>query len=341
MKSTQKSLYELVFEAYSAKRRLVAPLVGFPGCKLIDTTLKVAQQNHGVHFECVNALTNLLHPDIAFMLMDLSVEANALGLPVRFPIDQSSSVEHHPIDSLDELNRYRHIDILKDARIQSYIKTIEMMSMGLGKDTLKCAYVVGPVTLAGLLETAERVAMDSILEPERLKVLCSFATEIIQKYANAMIIAGADIIFILEPTASILGPKEFRKFSGYYVNYIIESYKYANIETVYHTCGNTMHLIQEMVSAGVDALSLDSPQCGIDIAKVAKLVPDNVVIIGNVSPTHVLKDGSVEMVKNATTELLEKMRPYPNFILSTGCDVPPETSLENLKAFMQAGRNFK
>ena len=102
-----------------------------------------------------------------------------------------------------------------------------MMSMGLGKDTLKCAYVVGPVTLAGLLETAERVAMDSILEPDRLKVLCSFATKIIQKYAHAMINAGADIICILEPTATILGPKEFKKFSSYYVRYIIESYKYA------------------------------------------------------------------------------------------------------------------
>jgi len=341
VKSTKKSLYELVVEAYSDNRRLIAPLVGFPGCKLIDTTLKVAQQNHEVHFKCINALTKLLKPDIAFMLMDLSVEANALGLPVRFPIDQSSSVELHPIDNLDELDRYRHIDILQDARIHSYIKTIQMMSIGLEKDILKCAYVIGPVTLAGLFESAERVAMDSILEPERLNVLCSFATEIIQKYVHAMINAGADIVCILEPTATILGPKEFKKFSSFYVNYIIESYKYANIETVYHTCGNTMHLIQEMVSAGVNALSLDSSQFGVEMEKAAQLVPDDVVIIGNISPTHVLKDGSVEAVKDATTKLLEKMRPYPNFVLSTGCDVPPEAPLENINAFMQAGRNFK
>ena len=58
MKSIKKSLYELVVEAYSDNRRLIAPLVGFPGCKLIDTTLKVAQQNHGVHFKCINALTS-------------------------------------------------------------------------------------------------------------------------------------------------------------------------------------------------------------------------------------------------------------------------------------------
>jgi len=341
MKSTKKSLYDMVSEAYTDNRRLIAPLVGFPGCKLVNTTLKVAQQNHGVHFACVNALVELLQPDIAFMLMDLSVEANALGLPVRFPVDQSSSVEHHPVDNLDELDSLLSINILQDARIQSYIQTIEMMSMGLGKDISKCAYVVGPVTLAGLLETAERVAMDSILAPDRLNKLCSFSTKIIEKYSHAMINAGADIICILEPTASILGPKEFRKFSGCYISHIIESYKYSNVETVYHTCGNTMHLIEEMASTGVAALSLDSPESGIDMPKAAEMVPENVIIVGNVNPTSVLSYGSVEKVKRVTTELLEQMRPYPNFMLSTGCDLPPETPIENMKAFMQAGRDFK
>ena len=216
-----------------------------------------------------------------------------------------------------------------------------MMSLGLDRDILKCAYVVGPVTLAGLLQTAERVAMDSVLDPDRLDVLCSFSTKIIEKYAHALINAGADIICILEPTASILGPKEFRRFSGHYVSHIIESYKYANIETVYHTCGNTMHLIAEMASTGVAALSLDSPECGVDMAKAAQLIPENIMIMGNVNPTYTLNDGSVEMVKKATTELMEQMRPYPNFILSTGCDLPPETPIENMKAFMQAGRDFK
>jgi uroporphyrinogen decarboxylase len=156
-----------------------------------------------------------------------------------------------------------------------------------------------------------------------------------------LINAGADIICILEPTASILGPKEFRRFSGCYVKHIIESYKYANVETVYHTCGNTMHLIIEMASTGVAALSLDSPESGVDMAKAAQLVPENVMIMGNINPTYVLNDGSVEVVKRTTIELMEQMRPYPNFILSTGCDLPPETPIENIKAFMQAGRDFK
>ena len=340
MKQTKK-IITLAQEAYSQGKRLIAPLVGFPGCKLINNSMKITQQNHGVHFACIKALVDLLEPDVAFMIMDLSVEANALGLPVRFPIHESSSVEHHPVDDLEALEHYKDINILQDARIHSYIKTVEMMATALPKNILKCAYVIGPLTLAGLLMSAQRVAMYSILEPEKLSKICAFTTSIIRQYATAMINAGADIICILEPTAAILGPKEFRRFSGEYVHHIIESYKYSGVETVYHVCGNTMHLTMEMAAAGVAGISLDGPETGIDMVKAASMLPDDIVLIGNVSPTRVLVDGTAEDVRKATTELLEAMRPHPNFILSTGCDLPPETPIENIKAFMTTGRNFK
>jgi uroporphyrinogen decarboxylase len=154
MISRRNRITELAARASGEKRRLVAPLAGFPGCDITGFSIKVAQQNHGVHFACIKALVDLLRPDAAFMMMDLSVEANALGLPVRFPVDESSSVERHPIETLDDLERYGRVNILQDSRVQSYVKTVEMMAMGLPKDVLKCAYVTGPLTLAGLLRSA-------------------------------------------------------------------------------------------------------------------------------------------------------------------------------------------
>jgi len=341
MRPNQNRLYNITKKAYCENKRLIAPLVGFPGCNLTGFSIKVAQQNHSVHYACINALVDILKPDIACMMMDLSVEANALGLPVRFPTDESSSVEKHPVDNLEQLERYRRINILHDAKIQSYIKTIEMMRIGLPDNILVCAYVTGPLTLSGLLSSAQQTAIDSITNPGKLHGLCEFSTGIIQDYTSTLINAGADIICILEPTAMILGPEQFRRFSGYYVHHIIESYKYTNVETIYHVCGNTMHLIKEMADAGVAALSLDSPKSGIDMVKAAEMVPEDIIIIGNISPTEAITDGTAEEVKRVTKALLEKMRPFPNFILSTGCDIPQEAPIENMLAFMQAGRDFK
>jgi uroporphyrinogen decarboxylase len=337
----ENQLFKKVKEAYDNGRRLIAPLVGFPGCNLTGFSIKVAQQNHSVHYACIKALVEELEPDIAFMLMDLSVEANALGLPVRFPTDESSTVEKHPVERLEQLDKYNRIDILRDSRVQSYVSTIEMMRIGLPCDILVAAYVVGPLTLAGLLRSVQQIAMDSILDPKLLHGLCQFATETIQKYTAALINAGADIICVLEPSAMMLGPEQFREFSGNYTRHIMESYKYENVETVYHVCGNTMHIIKEMASTGVAAISLDSPENGIDMQKAADMVPYDVVVMGNVSPTSVMTDGSVELVRNTTAELLEKTRRYPNFVLATACDIPQDAPLDNMKAFMETGRNFK
>ncbi len=335
------SMLDLTRRAYTENKRLVVPLVGFPGAEILNTSIKVAQQNHGMHYNCIEALVHQLKPDAAFMMMDLSVEANALGLPVRFPTDESSTVELHPVKKVSDLDHYRRINIMQDARVQSYVKTIEMMRIGLSDDVKVGAYIIGPVTLAGLLESAEQVALDSVLEPEKLHGICRFTTSIIIEYAKALTAAGADIVCILDPTASILGPEQFREFTAGYVANIMDSYKYDQVDTIYHICGNTTHLLEPMRDMGIQALSLDSPETGLDLAHAAKTVGEDVIIIGNVNPTLVMRDGTVQDVEKAVNELMEKMRPYPNFILSTGCDLPPGTPLENMKAFMRAGRNFK
>lgn len=334
-------LSELSKQAYCENKRLVAPLVGFPGCDIIKCSIKMAQQNHAMHYNSIEALVYHLRPDAVFMMMDLSVEANAIGLPVRFPTDESSSVELHPIKEVEDLDKYRCINILADARIQSYLKTIEMMKLGLKKNVLIGAYIIGPFSFAGLLMGAQDAAMNSIIDPDKLNHVCQFCTSIIMEYTQALITSGADLICVLEPTAAILGPDQFSQFSGEFVRHIIESYKYSNVDTIYHICGNTMHLVKAMSQTGVGAISLDSPETGIDLAKVAQMVPEDIAIIGNVNPTRIMKDGTVEEVEQATTELLDQMKDYPNFVLSTGCDLPPGIPLENMITFMEAGRNYK
>ncbi len=339
--SNSTKLSELSKQAYSKNKRLMAPLVGFPGCDILNCSIKIAQQNHAIHYKAIAALVSQLKPDAAFMMMDLSVEANAIGLPVRFPINESSSVELHPVKTIEDLDKYRHINILADARIQSYLKTIEMMKLGFSRDVLVGAYVIGPFSFAGLLIGAQEAAISSIIDPDKLGYICRFCTSIIMEYTQALISAGADLICILEPTASILGPDQFSQFSGEFVTHILESCKYSNIDTIYHICGNIMHLVEAMSQTGVGGISLDSPDAGIDLSKVAQMVPEDIAIIGNINPTKIMKDGTVETVTQATIELLDEMRDYPHFILSTGCDLPPGVPLENMVAFMEAGKNYK
>ena len=45
---------------------------------------------------------------------------------------------------------------------------------------------------------------------------------------------------------------------------------------------------------------------------------------------------SPDSMKNAVKELLDKCGSYPNFILSSGCDIPASASWDNINAFFEA-----
>ncbi len=308
----------------------VIPLMGFPGIQITQSNLKQNEFNWGTQFWTLSELARHFQPDGLFTFMDLSVEANALGLPVRFPLGESPTVEYPVVETQTDLHRFYKMDVLADGRVHVFIETIKLMKRHL--NTWCGGYVVGPYTLAALMMGAKQTAIATIDNPDLLHETLTFTTYVIARYANALANAGADMIGILEPSAVMLSPKQYREFSGQYTNQIILQMKALPI---LHICGNTTHLIDEMVATGAQGLSLDSP---VELDEVAARVPDNVVLIGNINPTAIMVDESPQGVYRHTSALMQRMQPFRNFILSSGCDLPPETPLENIKAFMNAGR---
>lgn len=322
---------------FDSHERLVVPLMGFPGVELAGSNIKLAQQNYGEHFRAIRLLVERFMPDLVFPLMDLSVEANAVGRYTIFPRDDSATV---PKDHFHfgEIERLRNINISFDSRIASYVETVKMMRVGLPEQVLKGAYITGPYTLAALIMGADDAAMATLTDREQLHRLCELTTEKIQEYARLLIAAGTQLLCVLEPSAVMLSPDQFKEFSADYIGHINQSCRYSGVETVYHTCGNTMHLAPAMAAAGVSGVSLDSAEAGVNLRKVADLLPDNIAIIGNINPATIMLKGSPEAVRADVRRLKKEMADVPNFILSTGCDLPQETPMENIRAFMEEGR---
>jgi uroporphyrinogen decarboxylase len=233
------------------------------------------------------------------------------------------------------------INITFDTCLLGYVETLKLMRIGLPSNILRGAYVTGPYTLSALLMGADDAATATVMNIDKLHTICQFMIEKILEYARLLIASGAQMICILEPSAVMLGPEQFEQFSSQYVRQIIGSCKFSGVSTIYHVCGNTMHLIKKMAESGVDALSLDSPETGVDLPAVARQVSTDNIIIGNISPVGALLNGSPKDVEEDVLHLLRNMEPYPNFVLSTGCDLPQEVPKENINAFMETGRNYQ
>jgi uroporphyrinogen decarboxylase len=90
-----------------------------------------------------------------------------------------------------------------------------------------------------------------------------------------------------------------------------------------------------MCQSGAVGLSVDE----VDISNLIKIVPNSIVIIGNISPTK-FATSSPEEIESETLNLLEIVKTRKEFLVAPGCDLAPQTPLENILSFVKtAGKH--
>ncbi|MCD6359593.1 MAG: uroporphyrinogen decarboxylase family protein [Armatimonadetes bacterium] len=332
-KDADRSLRALALAAHARGRRPVAPLMGYPGLQLTASTVKQNQFNWDLQRRTLVALYERFQPDAMFFLMDLSVEVSALGLLVRFPLHETPSVEEHPVRSVEDLDAHRHLDVLADGRALVYLKVVEALREELPVPV--GAYVTGPFTLAALMMGANDMALNVVMQPDLCHATLELAGSVVARYARALADHGADSIMVLDPTAVMLGPDHYQQFAGIYCRRLIEELR--GVEVILHICGDTGHILEAMLHTGAAGLSVDHPM---DLAEVARRVGPDTLIMGNVDPVRMLNQ-SPETVAQDARRALQAAADHPAFILSSGCDVPPDTPQQNIEAFMNEGRNWR
>lgn len=68
---------------------------------------------------------------------------------------------------------------------------------------------------------------------------------------------------------------------------------------------------------------------------------DKVCLVGNVSPVDIVKNGSYEDVVQESKMCIKKAYDNPKgFILSTGCQIPINSPIENVQALMDTVRSY-
>ncbi len=311
-------------------RTPVIPLLGFPGLRMAGCSILEGVTSKHVQYAAVEKNFLTFRPDAIIHLMDLTVEAETLGAIIRFPGDESPSVMEHTLKEPGQIELLQIPDPLKDGRMHVFVDTVRLARQNL--DVPVGAYVIGPYTLAGEMMKVENVLRATIKDPDLLHRVLSKMAEAIIPYARALVHAGADMLTILEPTASMLSPLQFREFSGRYVMDIFDALE--DSIKILHICGDTTRILPEMAATGADGLSVDWE---VKLDQAADAFPGS-VMIGNIDPVRVILDGSPGTVQERTLELRKAMKGNPNFILSTGCDLPPDSPPENILAFMEAGR---
>lgn len=106
---------------------------------------------------------------------------------------------------------------------------------------------------------------------------------------------------------------------------------------ILHNCGNTKKQVTSLVGTGAWGLHFGN---AVNMTDILPQIPGDRLAFGNIDPSVVFKNGTALQMEEKVVQLLTDMKPYPNFVLSSGCDVPPGTPLTNIDAFYQALNDF-
>ena len=331
-------------ELLEAPVKKAIPVLSFPSIQLLDITVRDLISDSTLQAKGMKAVADRTpKAGGSVSLMDLSVEAECFGAPIRVADDEVPTVVGSVLDTeIEEDERMEQAEAMQvpeigAGRTQIYIdaiaKAVEEIT-----DRPVFAGVIGPFSLAGRLMDVTSSMIYCYDEPDMVHVVLEKATEFIINYINAYKAVGANGVVMAEPLAGLLSPMLAQEFSGDYCQKIVDAVRDENFAFIYHNCGNTANVtLDSILSCGANAYHFGN---AVDMAEILSKVPADTICMGNVDPAGEFRNGTPESVRKATLDVMEKCCSYPNFVISSGCDIPPMSSWDNIDAFFAAVDEF-
>ncbi|MFZ5644814.1 MAG: uroporphyrinogen decarboxylase family protein [Bacillota bacterium] len=312
------------------------PILFFPCLSLIDKGVIEAANNAEAHFENMKNVISKFPKMIGAMTgMDLTSEAETFGCKVSFSDTEAPHVTDEIVFDRASAESLQ-VPSIEAGRGPIFLKAAELAAQSI-TDRPTFGGMLGPYSLAAVLMGLEPTLKASIKDKQTVHIVLEKCSRYSIAYAKAYKEAGANGVLLAEPTAGLLAPKQCDEFSSRYVKEIVDAVQDEEFFVVLHNCGQTVKLVNSMVSTGAKGYHFGN---AVDMADIIPQIPEEYLVFGNIDPSRVLNEGTEEIVKGKTTELLEKMKPYRHFVLSSGCDLPPEVPIANLETFFEALDEF-
>ena len=317
-------------------RKAALPILSFPSVSLLGITVRELISDSDRQAEGMKLVAERVKSAASVSLMDLSVEAECFGATIRVSDEEVPTVVGRLVHDEDEANALE-VPAVGTARSGLYVESIRK-AVELITDRPVLAGIIGPFSLAARLLDVTEIMMDCYDEPDMVHIVLEKCTAFLIEYAKAYKAAGANGIMMAEPVSGLLSPALEEEFSSPYVKQIVEAVQDEEFAVIYHNCGdNVLRMTESILSTGADAYHFGN---SIDMAAMMAKMPADVVVMGNVDPAGVLRQGTPETVRAATLEVMNQCCSYPNFVISSGCDIPPATPWENLDAFFAATEEY-
>ena len=273
--------------------------------------------------------------DYVSCISDPGREAADCGAKLQYFDDQPPAVDERNalLAEKASLAGLRLPDPESGKRMRDRIQAAALFREKVQKNRIIEGWVEGPCAEAADLRGINALMLDFYEDPGFVNDLCEFTLALGLQFAFAQVDAGADIIGIGDAAASLVGPTIYDEFIFPYEKRLVEGIQDTGAAVRLHICGNTTPFLESLGRLKCEIVDLDSM---VSLKNARQAMPNGQVLLGNIDPVAVLRNGTPEQVRQA----LEQCRAQagPRYIVGAGCEVPRDTPEENLRTMYEFAR---
>ncbi len=266
--------------------------------------------------------------------------AEAMGAEIIYPENGISLLGKEAAENEEDIDNLKIIDPYKDGKLPILFEAIEIIRDRIGDEAAIGANLSGPFSVAASVIGTEKLLRWIVKKPQTVHKMMNIITKNNEMFIKAMGERGFGCGFS-DPVSSmsLIKLNHFREFSlPYLKENIAHVKKYSGKKATVHICGKSKDLWESLLETEMGNFSLDNIE---DLSEARDIMGESVTITGNVPPVDVMFLGKREDIRQSVKNCIEKgMGSTKGYFLGTGCQIPMGISLENLDAFMEAGREM-
>lgn len=330
------NMKQWIEDIINTPKKQAIPVLSFPCISLMGITVNELVNDSDLQAKGMKMVADRVKSGAAVSMMDLSVEAEAFGSQIRYSDDEVPTVIGRIVETEEDAEALV-VPEVGAGRTGKYIAAIEKVCTMI-QDRPVLAGIIGPFSLAGRLMDVSEAMINCYEEPDMVHMVMKKVTSFLIQYANAYKAVGANGIVMAEPLTGLLSPDLAEEFSEPYVKEIIDAVQDDHFAVIYHNCGNNVvRMAESILRVGAVGYHFGN---SIKMEDVLDKLPEHVLVMGNVDPAGQIRNGSPESIKTETKAIMNACCGHRNFVISSGCDIPPQSSWENIDAFFEAVDEF-
>lgn len=304
------------------------PFVGVHGGALIGVNATEYLQNADHIVAGLKAAAERYSPDGLPVVFDLQIEAEILGCDLAWAAETPPSVASHPLDEDYDLSSLAEFNVGK-GRIPLVLDAVRRSKEAFGEEIALYGLLTGPLTLALHLR-GDDVLLDMFDEEEAVPKLFDYCADVAIQMVDAYIDAGIDVIGVVDPMISQIGPEHFEEAVTPALNKIFDHIRARGALSSLFVCGNATRNLEVMCATTCDNISVDENVGMVELARIARAAGKS--FGGNLQLTVVLLLGETDDAERDTVRCLDQAGAGAGFVLAPGCDLPYAVKPENIEA---------